>query len=58
MSLYIVLHHRRKFSLLINLISNMRVVSLFMFQGVDVIQAYIPDAVWYEYETVSKCPGY
>lgn len=29
-----------------------------MFQGVDVIQAYIPDAVWYEYETVSKCPGY
>uniref|UniRef100_A0A493TVC8 alpha-glucosidase n=1 Tax=Anas platyrhynchos platyrhynchos TaxID=8840 RepID=A0A493TVC8_ANAPP len=47
-----VLHE--KFSLLINLISNMRVVSLFMFQGVDVIQAYIPDAVWYEYETGAK----
>uniref|UniRef100_A0A8B9I6H6 alpha-glucosidase n=1 Tax=Anser brachyrhynchus TaxID=132585 RepID=A0A8B9I6H6_9AVES len=49
-----VLHE--KFSLLTNLISNMTVVSLFTFQGVDVIQAYIPDAVWYEYETGAKIP--
>lgn len=36
----------------------MKVVSLFTFQGVDVLQAYIPDAVWYEYDTVSKCSRY
>lgn len=26
---------------------------LLIFQGVDTVTAYIPDAVWYEYETVS-----
>lgn len=25
-------------------------------QGVDTVKAYIPDAVWYNYETVSFLP--
>jgi len=36
----------------------MKAVSLFTFQGMDTIQAYIPDAIWYEYDTVSKSRGY
>lgn len=32
----------------------MKFVSVFALQGVDTIEAYIPDAVWYDYETVRK----
>lgn len=39
-------------------LSNAQMGSLFTFQGVDTIQAYIPDAVWYEYDTVCECRGY
>ncbi|XP_035167961.1 sucrase-isomaltase, intestinal-like, partial [Oxyura jamaicensis] len=31
-------------------------ISAVLDPGVDVIQAYIPDAVWYEYETGAKIP--
>lgn len=41
----------------IKLPSDMKVISSFTFQGVDAIEAYIPDAVWYEYDTVGKCRG-
>uniref|UniRef100_A0A8C3HWM7 Maltase n=1 Tax=Chrysemys picta bellii TaxID=8478 RepID=A0A8C3HWM7_CHRPI len=37
--------------LLFDLSSNMKDVSLFSFQGVETVTAYIPDAVWYDYET-------
>lgn len=29
-------------------------ISVLPFQGVDVVQAYIPDAVWYDYDSVSE----
>lgn len=27
---------------------------LFSFQGAEKVMAYVPDAVWYDYETVSS----
>ncbi|XP_013915888.1 PREDICTED: maltase-glucoamylase, intestinal-like, partial [Thamnophis sirtalis] len=38
------------------LYDNMKAANISYFQGVDKVTAYIPDAVWYEYETGLKAP--